>query len=36
MPEPYQSQELRKHTKQFAIRIVKMYRALPETRKREH
>lgn len=32
MPDTYQWDELRKRTKQFAIRIVKLFRALPRSR----
>ncbi|HEV2350563.1 MAG TPA: four helix bundle protein [Terriglobia bacterium] len=31
MPETYQAEELKKRAKQFAIRIVKLFRALPRT-----
>ncbi|HEV3277097.1 MAG TPA: four helix bundle protein [Terriglobia bacterium] len=32
MPESHPWEELRSRTKQFAIRVVKLYRALPRTR----
>jgi len=31
MPDTYQAEELKKRAKQFAIRIVKLFRALPRT-----
>jgi four helix bundle protein len=32
MPGPYRSEELKRRTKEFAVRIVKLFRALPRTR----